>query len=151
MCNDFLMSLHQCGYGGKVDILAHKVTPVRWQDPFPPVLHIRQLMLLHCFSLNGSHICNIRVRIIPDCSNTLILKPAPFCLLCTDFSDETLQLLARGLLFRSRPYCTRFLAFLIFLEPVLAVSILSVCTRVAHHSRLSYGCKLLALIAQRLF
>ena len=44
--------------------------------PFLPVLQIRQLVLLHFLSLNGSDLCNIYFRATPDCSTTFILKKA---------------------------------------------------------------------------
>ena len=69
-------------------------------------------------------------------------NPLPQFLLRNDFLAESLELLARRSLCQILLFCTRIPAFPVSLEPVLAVSILSVCTRIAHHSRLalSYGC-----------
>ena len=48
------------------------------QGLLPPVVQTRQLMLRQFFPLKGSDLCNILLRVTPDCSTTLILKPASF-------------------------------------------------------------------------
>ena len=77
-------------------------------------------------------------------------NPLPQFLLFNDFLAESLELLARRSLCQILLFCTRIPAFPVSLGPVLAVSILSVCTRVAHHSRLalSYVCMFSVLTVQ---
>ena len=50
------------------------VTPVLRHDPFQSVRQRRQSALTHRLCLKGSDLCSVALRVVPDCSTTLILK-----------------------------------------------------------------------------